>query len=72
MSRMFHKSIATAEPTVRKVNRPTILQPRVSASETPVKACQNHHDRVKGLCVCQLCDNVCTTLLRTFDDTLRI
>src|SRR5450631_4465672 len=36
-------STKTAVPTVKKVKRPTILQPRVHARKTPVVHIQAHH-----------------------------
>jgi hypothetical protein len=48
MSRISHRSYKTAAPMLIKVNSPTILQPRVQASEAPVAKSQNHQVRVNS------------------------
>lgn len=48
-SRMFHKSTITADPTVRNMKRPTILQLIVKARKTPVATSQAHHACVNSL-----------------------
>ena len=48
-SRMFHRSTITADPTVRNMKRPTILQLIVKARKTPVATSQAHHACVNSL-----------------------
>lgn len=48
-SSKFHKSTATAVPTVRNAKRPTILHEIVKERKTPVMVIQVHHGRVNSL-----------------------
>lgn len=43
ISNKFHKSMHTAVPMVKKVNKPTILHPKVHARKTPVRMSHVHH-----------------------------
>ena len=43
MSMMFHRSMATALPTLMNVKRPTILQDMVSERFAPVASIHAHH-----------------------------
>lgn len=47
-----HRSQATAVPTVRNVNSPTILHPSVQASQNPVEEIQNHHAGLNDRYLC--------------------
>jgi hypothetical protein len=49
ISIICHRSQMTAAPTVMKVNKPTILHPRVQARKKPVAKSHDHHSRVNSL-----------------------
>lgn len=49
MSSRFQRSITTAVPTVKNVNRPTILHEMVSERKTPVRIIHVHHGFVNSL-----------------------
>ena len=48
-SRRFQRSTATAVPTDKNANRPTILHEIVNERKTPVKVIQVHQGRVNSL-----------------------